>query len=110
MTPPASDPSEASDRFAEPVDPDLVAFAEDGSTEHAAPELVHLGPDGEPFRSGFVSFVGRPNAGKSTLLNNILKSKVAIVSNKPQTTRTQVRGVLHRPGLQVVFEIGRAHV
>ena len=103
MTPPASDPSEASDPFAEPVDPDLVGFAEDGSTEHAAPELVHLGPDGEPFRSGFVSFVGRPNAGKSTLLNNILKSKVAIVSNKPQTTRTQVRGVLHRPGLQVVF-------
>ena len=46
MTPPASDPSEASDPFAEPVDPDLVAFAEDGSSEHAAPELVHLGPDG----------------------------------------------------------------
>jgi len=56
-----------------------------------------------PFRSGFVSFVGRPNAGKSTLLNKILGTKVAIVSNKPQTTRTQVRGVLHRPGVQVVF-------
>lgn len=56
-----------------------------------------------PFRSGFVSFVGRPNAGKSTLLNRICGTKVAIVSNKPQTTRTQVRGVLHRPGVQVVF-------
>lgn len=56
-----------------------------------------------PFRSGFVSFVGRPNAGKSTLLNQILGTKVAIVSNKPQTTRTQIRGVLHRPEVQVVF-------
>lgn len=57
----------------------------------------------QPFRSGFVSFVGRPNSGKSTLLNRICGTKVAIVSNKPQTTRTQVRGVLHRPGVQVVF-------
>jgi len=60
-------------------------------------------PDGDEFRSGFVSFVGRPNAGKSTLLNHICGTKVAIVSNKPQTTRSQVRGVLHRPGVQVVF-------
>lgn len=57
----------------------------------------------DTFRSGFVSFVGRPNAGKSTLLNRICGTKVAIVSNKPQTTRTQVRGVLHRPGVQIVF-------
>lgn len=55
------------------------------------------------FRSGFVSLVGRPNAGKSTLLNQILGEKVAIVSNKPQTTRNQIRGVLNRPGVQVVF-------
>jgi len=60
-------------------------------------------PPEAPFRSGFVSFVGRPNAGKSTLLNYILGTKVAIVSNKPQTTRSQIRGVLHRPGAQVVF-------
>ncbi len=57
----------------------------------------------ETFRSGFVTLVGRPNAGKSTLLNQILGQKVAIVSNKPQTTRTQVRGVLHRGDTQVVF-------
>jgi GTPase len=56
-----------------------------------------------PFRSGFVSFVGRPNVGKSTLLNQILGTKVSIVSDKPQTTRTQVRGVLNRPDAQVVF-------
>jgi GTP-binding protein Era len=55
------------------------------------------------FRSGFVSFVGRPNVGKSTLLNRILGTKVSIVSDKPQTTRTQVRGVLNRPGAQIVF-------
>ena len=54
-------------------------------------------------RSGFCTFVGRPNVGKSTLLNAVLNAKVTIVSDKPQTTRTQVRGVLNRPDAQVVF-------
>jgi GTP-binding protein Era len=54
-------------------------------------------------RSGFVTLVGRPNVGKSTLLNRMLGQKVSIVSDKPQTTRTAVRGVLHAPEHQLVF-------
>ena len=54
-------------------------------------------------RSGFATLVGRRNVGKSTLLNRILGQKVSIVSDKAQTTRTQVRGVLTRPDVQVVF-------
>jgi GTP-binding protein Era len=52
---------------------------------------------------GFVSFIGRPNAGKSTLLNRLVGSKLAIVSNKPQTTRTRILGVKNYPNAQVVF-------
>ncbi len=59
--------------------------------------------DFEGFHSGFVTLVGRPNVGKSTLLNKILGEKVSIVSDKPQTTRSQVRGVLHRKDCQLVF-------
>lgn len=55
------------------------------------------------FQSGFVSLVGRPNAGKSTLLNALVGQKVAIVADKPQTTRTSVQGVLTTPGAQIVF-------
>jgi GTPase len=54
-------------------------------------------------RSGFVTFVGRPNVGKSSLVNTICGEKVSIVSDKPQTTRHRVRGVLDRPDAQVVF-------
>jgi GTPase len=54
-------------------------------------------------RSGFVTLVGRPNVGKSTLVNAICGQKVSIVSDKPQTTRTRVRGVLTRPDAQIVF-------
>jgi len=55
------------------------------------------------FRSGFVTFVGRPNVGKSSLVNAICGRKVSIVSDKPQTTRHRIMGVLTRPDEQIVF-------
>jgi GTP-binding protein Era len=60
-------------------------------------------PDEQPYRSGFACLVGRPNAGKTTLTNAMVGEKVGIVSNRPQTTRHAIRGVVHRPGGQLVL-------
>ena len=68
-----------------------------------APAGPIYGTRPEGFRSGFASFVGRPNAGKSTLTNALVGSKIVITSSKPQTTRTVVRGIVHRPDGQLIL-------
>ena len=57
----------------------------------------------ENFRSGFVSFVGRPNTGKSTLTNALVGEKIAITSSRPQTTRHAIRGIVHRDDAQIIL-------
>lgn len=55
------------------------------------------------FKSGFVSIIGRPNVGKSTLLNALIGEKISIMTSKPQTTRTNIKGILNKENMQIVF-------
>ena len=57
----------------------------------------------EEFKSGFISIIGRPNVGKSTFMNKVLGQKIAIMSDKPQTTRNKVQGVYTKDNAQMIF-------
>ena len=58
---------------------------------------------GEEFKSGFVSMMGRTNVGKSSIMNSLVKEKVAAIANKPQTTRNAIRAIVNRDNLQIIF-------
>lgn len=82
-----------------PADPFEAAIS--GGADAAADYREYTDtPEG--FRSGFVSFVGRPNTGKSTLTNALVGQKIAITANQPETTRHPIRGIVHRPSAQIV--------
>ena len=80
--------------------PDFPDIPDDLPDEAQASPMGFDTPEG--FRSGFVSFVGRPNTGKSTLTNALVGQKIAITANQPETTRHPIRGIIHRPDAQVV--------
>lgn len=106
----AMDDIEEMDPFACMSDDEIDALAEgagdDGlAAAHGLPDMADLPvqPAGPGFRSGFVALVGRPNAGKSTLLNACMGQKIAITSPVAQTTRRRLRAVVNRPGCQLVI-------
>jgi len=96
---PKADPSEANPSEEDPSETD--GSGADSSAQHPGP--TPEASSAADYRSGFVTVVGRPNVGKSTLINRAVGYKVSIVSDKPQTTRHQIRGILNRSDGQMIF-------
>jgi GTPase len=94
MKEPSEDSSEAK------TSSDVEEFHPSSLIPHPSESVI---TDSSDARSGFVAFIGRPNAGKSTLLNHLVGEKIAAVSNKPQTTRTRIQGIITDPRGQIVF-------